>query len=58
MENVIVFSAIAVAAIYLARKWFGKGSGGCGCGCDCSSSGGEDGCCGGTNNCIDDLRQK
>ncbi|NDV25358.1 FeoB-associated Cys-rich membrane protein [Desulfovibrio sp. JC010] len=58
MENIIVFGAIALAVIYLARKWFGKGGGGCGCGCDCPASKSGDSCCGDTENCITDLRQK
>ncbi|ACS78843.1 hypothetical protein [Maridesulfovibrio salexigens] len=58
MENLIVFGAIAIAVIYLARKWFGKGGGGCGCGCDCSASKDGTECCGGEGKCIDDLRQK
>ncbi|MFW5501271.1 MULTISPECIES: FeoB-associated Cys-rich membrane protein [unclassified Maridesulfovibrio] len=58
MENLIVFGAIGIAAIYLARKWFSKGGGGCGCGCNCSASKDGEDCCGGDGNCIDDLRQK
>ncbi|WP_319762060.1 FeoB-associated Cys-rich membrane protein [Maridesulfovibrio sp.] len=58
MENVIVFGIIAVAVIYLVRRWFGKGRGSCGCGCDCTAAKDKAGSCKNPENGINDLRQK
>ncbi len=58
LENIIVFGAIGVAFVYLAKKWFGKRGGACGCGCDCPASKGPDGCGNDSDACITDLRQK
>ncbi len=57
MEEIVVFAAVGVAVVYLARKWFGKKGGGCGCGCECSAAKGKDSCCS-SDNCSDKLVQK
>lgn len=58
LENLIVFGAIGLALVFLAKKWFGKNSGSCGCGCDCPASKGGEGCSNETGTRINDLRQK
>ena len=43
MDTLIVIVIVAVAAWYVARKFFGKKGGSCGCGCSgggCPSGGG------------------
>jgi len=42
MDTLIVVVIVALAAWYVARKFFGKKGGSCGCGCS-----GGDGSCGG-----------
>lgn len=49
MQTVIVILIVAVAAIYLFRRFYGsiskESQSTCGCGCDgCSPSGQQDGC--------------
>ena len=50
MDTLIVVVIVAVAAWYVARKFFGKKGGSCGCGCSggsCGSGSGPDkpSCC-------------
>ena len=37
MDTLIVVVIVAVAAWYVARKFFGKKGGSCGCGCSCDA---------------------
>ncbi len=65
MQDVLVFAIVAVAAVYVIRRYVKSAKSGKCCGggsddCGCGGSGGEStggGCCGAHKNEIEDLRK-
>lgn len=55
MDKIIVFIIIAIAAVFLFKRFFSPGKNNCGCGCEgCSGSSKPEGC----STEIKDLRKK